>query len=201
MTGLFGYGLSVSFMIRSGLGLGPWDAFHVGIHQLSGMSIGTATILVGLLILVGTAFMGVRPGAGTIANMILIGVFIDLLLPFTPAAADWRWGFGYYAVGILMAGLATGMYIGAGMGEGPRDGLMMGISRRTRWPVRRVRTLIEVVVLVLGWLMGGTVGIGTVFFTLGIGPAVQWGLHIFGRPDDHPRPPSPSPKIAVCPHV
>lgn len=192
VVGLFGYGAAVALMIRSGLGLGPWDAFHVGIHEITGMTIGTASIVVGFLILIGTYFMGVRIGAGTVANMILIGVFIDLLLPATPAAIDWRWGLAYYAGGILTAGLATGMYIGAGMGEGPRDGLMMGLSRHTGWPVRRVRTLIEMCVLLLGWLMGGAVGVGTILFTLGIGPSVQWGLEIFDRdravPDAPPCP-------------
>lgn len=186
-------------MIRSGLGLGPWDAFHVGIHELTGMSIGSASIAVGFLILIGTYFMGVRIGAGTIANMILIGVFIDLLLPVTPVAGTWKLGLVYYATGILTAGMATGMYIGAGMGEGPRDGLMMGLSRHTGWTVRRVRTLIEMCVLLLGWLMGGAVGVGTVLFTLGIGPSVHWGLQIFDRERAVPPAPSPSSSAPPCP--
>lgn len=178
--GLFGYGLAVTLMIKSGLGLGPWDAFHVGIQQITGVPVGMASIIAGVFIVAGSYFIGVRPGPGTLANMILIGVFIDLLLPITPDAPGWVWGLMYHIVGILACGLATGFYIGAGLGKGPRDGLMIGVSQRTGWPVRRVRTLIELTVLVLGWLMGAQIGLGTVLFALGIGPAVQWGLRVCG---------------------
>jgi uncharacterized membrane protein YczE len=188
VAGLFGYGIAVALMIRSGLGLGPWDAFHVGLHQHTGLTVGTVSILVGLLIVVGTVAMGNRPGAGTLANMVLIGVFIDLLMPLVPDATHWSWGVGYYSAAVVMAGLATGMYIGAGLGSGPRDGLMLGISAHTGWTPGRVRTMIEVAVLAAGWLLGGTVGVGTLMFTLGIGPAVQWGLRLFGALPSGPVP-------------
>lgn len=167
-------------MIRSGLGLGPWDAFHVGIHNLTGMTVGTASILVGLVIVLASLPLGVRPGSGTIANMVLIGIFIDLILPVVPEAAGGLLGLGYYVVGIGLAGLATGMYIGAGLGSGPRDGLMLGLSSLRGWPVRRVRMMIELSALGAGWVMGGPVGVGTVLFALLIGPAVQVGLRLFG---------------------
>ncbi len=186
IVGLFGYGLSIALMIASGLGLGPWDAFHVGIHNVSGMSVGVASIVVGLVLQIGIWFIGVRPGAGTLVNMVLIGVFIDLLLPVIPSANTWLWGLAYYVPGVLLCGLSTGFYIGAGLGKGPRDGLMLGLHQRTGWPVRRVRTLIELAVLGLGVAMGGPLGIGTLLFAFGIGPAAQWGLRVCGVLDEVP---------------
>lgn len=180
LLGLFLYGLAVAFMVRSELGLGPWDAFHQGIHELTGMSIGAASILVGFVIILGTLLIGVRPGMGTLANMVLIGVFIDLLLPVVPAAEGWGWALGFFLGGIGLCGFATGLYIGAGLGKGPRDGLMIGISQQSGWSVRRVRTLIELAVLACGWMMGGTIGVGTLLFACAIGPATQWGLQLFG---------------------
>lgn len=180
VLGLTLFGVAIALMVQSGLGLGPWDAFHVGLSQLTGVSIGMASILIGLLIVGGALLIGVRPGPGTLANMVLIGIFIDLLLPVVPEAHGWVWGLAYYLVGIVICGFATGLYIGAGLGKGPRDGLMIGIGHRTGWPVRRVRTLTEIGVLACGWLMGGTIGVGTVLFAVSIGPAMQWGLQLFG---------------------
>jgi hypothetical protein len=180
LAGLLVYGLAIALMIRSNLGLGPWDAFHVGIHMLTGMSVGVASIVVGLLIVAGTTLSGERPGAGTLANMVLIGVFIDLLLPVVPAASGWLVGLMMFVAGLALCGFATGLYIGARLGKGPRDGLMIAISAHTGWPVRRVRTVIELTVLAAGWLMGGTVGLGTILFTAGIGPVTQWSLQLFG---------------------
>lgn len=190
IVGVFGYALSVALMIASRLGLGPWDAFHVGIHKVTGMSVGTASIVVGLVLLIGIWFIGVRPGPGTLVNMVLIGVFIDLLLPIIPPASNWLWGLIYYIPGVVLCGLATGFYIGAGLGKGPRDGLMLGLHERTGWPVRRVRTLIEVAVLGLGVLMGGTIGVGTLLFAFGIGPAAQWGLRVCGALGDQKQVPA-----------
>lgn len=192
LTGLLAYGLAVALMIRSNLGLGPWDAFHVGIHMLTGMSVGVASIVVGLIIVAGTTMAGVRPGAGTLANMVLIGVFIDLLLPVVPESSTWLVGLPMFIAGVVLCGFATGLYIGARLGKGPRDGLMIAISEHTTWPVRRVRTIIELTVLVAGWLMGGAVGLGTILFTVGIGPVTQWGLQLFGfsaTGAEQPRPP------------
>lgn len=178
--GLLLYGVAIALMVRSDLGLGPWDAFHMGLSRLTGMTIGVASIVVGLAILAGTYLIRVRPGAGTLVNMVFIGVFIDMLLPLIPDAGSWFWAFPYFITGIVLCGLATGLYIGAGLGKGPRDGLMIGIGQLTGWPVGRVRTVIEMSALALGWLMGGTVGIGTILFTFSIGPVTQWGLQLFG---------------------
>jgi uncharacterized protein len=180
MVGLFGCGLAVALMIRSRLGLGPWDAFHVGLHRLTGLTVGTVSILVGLVIICGTWFMKVRPGSGTLVNMVMIGVFIDLLLPVVPEAPGPAWGFAYYFAAIVVFGLATGLYLGAGLGSGPRDGLMIGLSERSGWPVRRVRTLVELAVLAAGWSMGGRVGVGTILFAFTVGPAMQWGMQLGG---------------------
>lgn len=197
VIGLFGYGVAVALMIQSQLGLGPWDAFHVGVETLTGIPVGQVSIYAGLLIIVGTWFIGVRPGLGTISNMILIGVFIDLLLPVLPQAHGWGMGLAYFIPGLLICGLSTGFYIGAGLGNGPRDGLMVGLRQRTRWPVRRIRTLIELVVLLFGWLMGGPIGLGTLLFAFGIGPAAQWGMRVCGVLDQ----PSGSVRAAVASHA
>lgn len=179
LLGLFVYGLACALMIRSEFGLGPWDAFHVGLHRLTGLSVGAASIVVGVAIVGGTWLIGVRPGLGMLANMVLIGVFIDLLLPAVPSATGWLRP-AYHVAGTVLTGFATGLYIAPGLGEGPRDGMMLGIAARTGWSVRRVRTAIELTVLALGWALGATVGLGTIVFALGIGPATQWGLRLFG---------------------
>lgn len=179
VAGLAGYAIAIVLMIRSGLGLGPWDAFHVGLHRLTGISVGTASVLVGLGIVAGSWFIGVRPGPGTLANMLLIGIFIDLLLPTVPPAPSPSVGYPYHLAGILLTGFATGMYIAPGLGKGPRDGLVLGISDASGWSVRRVRTLIELAVLALGSAMGARVGIGTLLFAFGIGPVTQWSLQHF----------------------
>ena len=172
--------LAIALMVKSELGLGPWDAFHVGLHRLTGLSVGMVSIFVGVLIICGTWFLDVRPGAGTLVNMVMIGVFIDLLLPIVPAAADPGWGLGYYLLAILVFGVATGLYLGAGLGSGPRDGLMIALAERSGWTVRRVRTLVELGVLAAGWMMGGGIGFGTVLFAFTVGPAMQWGMQLGG---------------------
>jgi uncharacterized protein len=179
-AGLFLWGLAIALFIRSHLGLGPWDAFHYGAHLQTGISVGTASILAGFVILIANLALGMRPGVATILNMMLIGVFTDVLLPLVPDATRLTTAATYFAVAIPLTGFASGLYIGAGFGHGPRDGLMMALTLRTGWSVRRIRTLIEVVVLALGWLMGGTIGIGTIIVTLTIGHSVQWGLRLFG---------------------
>lgn len=167
-------------MVRSGLGLGPWDALHTGLHLRFGIGIGTASILAGVAIVVGSLPLGVRPGVGTVANMVLIGTFINLLLPLVPAAPNVATGAAYDLAGIALSGWFTGAYIAAGLGKGPRDGLVLALAARTGWPVRRVRTAIELSVLGFGWALGGPLGIGTVLFALLIGPSMQWGLARWG---------------------
>lgn len=194
-VGLFGWALAIALFIRSHLGLGPWDAFHYGMHLQTGISVGNASIIAGVAI-VGINFaLRIRPGVATLLNMVLIGVFTDVLLPVVPDAPSLAVAVAYFAAAIPLVGVASGLYIGAGFGHGPRDGLMMALTLRTGWSVRRIRTLIELSVLVLGWLMGGTVGIGTIVVTLTIGHSVQWGLRMF----DAAPPPThvPAPRRAL----
>jgi uncharacterized protein len=191
MTGLALFGFAVALMIRSNLGLGPWDAFHVGLHTLTGMTVGMASIVVGVVIVAASWFIGVRPGPGTVVNMVGVGLFIDLMLPIVPNAPGLWAAFGYFAVAIVVCGFASGLYIGAGLGKGPRDGLMIGLSQRFDVRVGRLRTGCELFVLLCGWLMGGTVGIGTVIFAVTIGPAMQWGLQVFGMSATGLRPGDP----------
>lgn len=179
LVGLLAFGVAIVLMIRSGLGLGPWDAFHVGIHRNTGVSVGTVSVVVGALIVGGTWLSGARPGIGTLGNMVLIGLSIDLFLPYLDPAPDFRWGLAYYLLAIGLSGLGTGLYIGAGLGKGPRDGMMIVLSERSGWPVRRVRMAMEVSVLSAGWLLGAEIGVGTLLFAALIGPAAQWGLSRF----------------------
>ncbi|MEX1184448.1 MAG: hypothetical protein WEF86_14645 [Gemmatimonadota bacterium] len=178
--GLFGVGLAIALFIRSQLGLGPWDAFHYGLHLQTGLSVGAASIVTGLVIVFTNLVLGVRPGVGTLLNMVLIGVFMDLLLAVVPDAASLPVAAAYFASAILLFGLASGAYMAAGFGHGPRDGMMMALTLRTRRSVRSIRTMIELSALLLGWLMGGPIGIGTVLVTTTIGHSVHWGLRVFG---------------------
>jgi uncharacterized protein len=180
LAGMFGFGLSISLMIRSHLGLGPWDAFHVGLQSLTGMTVGTASILTGLLIVIGMAAAGEPPRLATIVNMFATGTFLDLLLPYVPPASGLAAELAFSLAAIALAGVSTGLYISAGLGKGARDGLSMWLSRLTGAPVRRVRMVVELVVLAGGWAMGGTIGVGTVLFSLLIGPSMEQGLRLFG---------------------
>jgi uncharacterized membrane protein YczE len=178
--GFLGWALAVALMVRSGLGLGPWDAFHAGLDRLTGMGIGVASIVTGVVVVLVGLRVGVRPGPATVANMVLIGVFIDLLLPMVPPARGWIAGLAYHLAGIALGGWFTGVYIAAGLGKGPRDGFTLGLAARTGWPVRRTRTVIELSVLAGGWALGGALGVGTLLFALLVGPSMQWGLRRWG---------------------
>ena len=180
LTGLLAFAVAIALMIRSGLGLGPWDAFHFGLHRLTGLSVGMASILAGLIVVGISLALRAKVGPATLANMILVGLFTDLALPVIPAARGWGPGLAFHSLGIGLMGLATGMYIAAGLGAGPRDGLMAALSARYTWSIQRTRTLIELTVLALGWAMGGTLGVGTILFAVAIGPSVQWGMRMFG---------------------
>jgi uncharacterized protein len=177
LAGLWLFALGVVLGLRSGLGVAPWDVLHDGIRQATPLSFGAATVLVGLVLVVVALAFGVRPGPGTLVNMVAIGAFADALLdsgfvqdldarslPVRLAAV--------LAGGGLVA-FGSALYIGAGLGAGPRDSLMLALSARTRLPVGLIRGLLEGSVLGVGWLLGGVVGVGTVLFAFGIGPAVQ----------------------------
>jgi uncharacterized membrane protein YczE len=178
LGGLVAFGWSLALLVRSDLGLDPWDVFHQGLSVASGVPIGVCTIAAGAVVLLLWIPLGQRPGIGTVANVVVVGVSLDatlLLLP-QPDTLPIRWAF--LLCGVVLNGIATGAYIGAGLGPGPRDGLMVGLASRG-WSVRLARTSIEVIILIAGFLLGGTVGIGTVLYALMIGPIVHAALPAF----------------------
>jgi uncharacterized membrane protein YczE len=190
LIGLALYGVSLAMFIRAGLGLDPWDVFHQGIAGKIGLSIGTVVVIVSFLVLLLWIPLRQMPGLGTLANAVLVGVFADIGLALIPEFSHLGGQVGMLAGSVLLNGIATACYIGARLGPGPRDGLMTGIARRTGWSVRASRTGIEVVVLGAGWLLGGSVGAGTVIYALAIGPLVQLLLPRFTVPE-RPKPGQP----------
>jgi uncharacterized membrane protein YczE len=178
--GLLLFGGSLALLVRSRLGLDPWDVFHQGLAIRSGIPIGTVTILVGAVVLLLWIPLGQRPGIGTIANVILVGLALDGTLAILPTQSDLGVRWAFLVAGIVLNGIATGAYIGAALGPGPRDGLMVGLAAR-RHSLRVVRTAIELTVLGIGWLLGGTVGIGTVLYAVTIGPIVHVTLPALTR--------------------
>ena len=178
LVGLCGYGSSMAVMVRAGLGLDPWDVFHQGLTVHTPMSIGLASAVVGVAVLLAWIPLRNRPGIGTVANVIVIAVTVDagLSVLSTPTSLGVRIAMMVGAV--VLNAFSTVLYVGAGLGPGPRDGLMTGLVVRTGLSVRLVRTSIEATVLAVGWLLGGTVGVGTVLYAFGIGPLVQLFLRI-----------------------
>ncbi|WP_262849228.1 membrane protein YczE [Mumia quercus] len=171
--GLLLYGWSMALMIEAGLGLDPWDVFHEGLTHYLPLTFGQITILVGALVLVLWIPLRQWPGLGTILNVLLIGIAVDqgLWLLAQPDSLALR--VVMLVAGVVLNGLAGALYIGAHLGPGPRDGLFLGLVRRAGYSVRLMRTSVEVAVLALGWVLGGTVGVGTVLYALAIGPLVQ----------------------------
>ncbi|WP_344255425.1 hypothetical protein [Terrabacter carboxydivorans] len=176
IAGLVLYGVSMAMMIRSTLGLDPWDVFHAGIATHVPLTFGQVTIVVGALVLLLWVPLRQWPGLGTVANVVVIGLAADAgLALIAPPTSMWA-RILLLVSGIVLNGVAGGLYIGSQLGPGPRDGLMTGFARRTGLSIRLVRTSIEVVVLSVGWLLGGPVGLGTVLYAVSIGPLVQFFL-------------------------
>ena len=186
-VGLFCYGFGIALMVRAGIGIAPWDVLSQGIMLNTGIPFGTVTIILSVIVLLIWIPIRQRPGVGTIANAALVGIFADLGLAWLAPASDLWWSIILFASGLVMVGFATGLYIGARYGPGPRDGLMTGLHRVTGWPIWVVRTGIEVVVLVIGWLLGGNVGIGTLAFALLIGPLAGFFMPLLLVPAARPR--------------
>ncbi len=178
-AGLALYGVSLALLLRAGLGLAPWDVLHQGLAERTGTTVGQMVIAISFVVLLAWVPLRQRPGFGTFANAVLVGVFVDLTMRVLGDAHPWPLRVLLLLAGVLLNGLATALYIGASLGPGPRDGLMTGLVRRTGRSVRMVRTAIEVSVLVVGWLLGGTVGIGTVVYALAIGPLAHALLPAF----------------------
>ena len=179
LVGLALYGVSLALVLRAGLGLAPWDVLHQGLAQHLGTTIGQMVVAVSFVVLLAWLPLRERPGFGTFANAVLVGVFVDLTLLVLDPVQAWPVRLLLLLGGVLLNGLATALYIGASLGPGPRDGLMTGLVRRTGRSVRLVRTLIEVTVLLVGFLLGGTVGVGTLLYAVAIGPVAHALLPLF----------------------
>jgi uncharacterized membrane protein YczE len=176
-AGFAAWGLGLSLFVRANLGMGPWDAFHQGLARQLGLTIGTASIIASVIVLLFWIPLRQRPGYGTILNALAIGPFTDLGLWLLPQEIGSLWlRAAMLLAGMACVGLGSALYLPAGLGAGPRDGLMMGLNRKTGWSIRVSRTCVEASALAIGWAMGGTVGIGTVVFAFGIGPVVQFSL-------------------------
>lgn len=183
VVGLVMFGFGIALMVEAGLGLGPWEALHQGIARLTGIEIGTVSILLGLPILAMWWPLGERPGIGTLVNVVLIGTSTNVGIGLLPTPGDDALAvrLALMVGGVVVIALGSGIYLATDLGPGPRDGLMTGVHRRFGWSIRRARTVVELTVLAIGWALGGTVGLGTVVFALGIGPLVQIALRVFDR--------------------
>lgn len=172
LIGLFLFGIGIAMMLRAEIGVAPWDVLGQGIVQQTGIGFGTVTIILSIIVLLLWIPIRQKPGVGSVLNAILIGPFADVGLAVFRTPDSLLGKVVLMVFGIVIIGFATGLYIGARYGPGPRDGLMTGLHRVTGWPIWVVRTGIEVIVLTLGWMLGGTVGVGTLAFALFIGPLV-----------------------------
>ncbi|MEV5243136.1 hypothetical protein AB0K89_29085 [Streptomyces cinnamoneus] len=185
--GLALYGISLALQLRAGLGLPPWDVLNQGVSRHTGLSIGTATIVIGALVLLLWIPLRQRPGLGTVSNVLVIGLVVDATLSVTPAPPGTLWvRIPLLLFAVVLCGAATGLYISPRFGPGPRDGLMTGLHRKTGRSVRLVRTSIEVAVLATGFALGGSVGVGTALFAVAIGPLAQFFLRFFEIPGAAP---------------
>jgi uncharacterized membrane protein YczE len=187
VSGLLLCGTGIALMVHADLGLSPWDVLHQGLSRRTGISIGLVGILVGFVILVAWIPMRQRPGVGTVANVLLIGLTVDATLAVLPDVDGLPARVALLVLGTFLFGPGSGLYIGVGLGPGPRDGIMTALVARGH-SVRMVRTLIEVTVLAAGWLLGGTVGLGTVLFAATVGPNVHFFLERCTLA--HPEPPT-----------
>lgn len=181
ILGLALYGLGIVVTIQAHIGYEPWDVFHVGLARTTGLSIGTISIIVGLVIVVLIALLGERLGLGTLLNMILIGLFLDLFMALgvIPQAKDLLTGIPMLLAGLLIIALASYFYIKSAFGAGPRDNLMVVLARRTKLPIGVCRGAVELLVTIIGWLLGGMVGVGTVISVVMIGFFIQLVFRLF----------------------
>ncbi|GHI09213.1 hypothetical protein AQI88_13215 [Streptomyces cellostaticus] len=181
-AGLALYGASAALIVRADLGLEPWNVLHQGLAELTGLSMGLALTLVGAAVLLLWIPLRQRPGLGTVSNVLVIGFVMDATLAAVPEAHSLAVRASLLVAGVVLNGVATGLYISADFGPGPRDGLMTGLHRRTGRSIRLIRTAVEVTVVATGFALGGTVGVGTVLYALSIGPLAQFFLRVFAAP-------------------
>ncbi|MEU1517808.1 hypothetical protein ABZ490_37645 [Streptomyces sp. NPDC005811] len=181
-VGLALYGASAALLVEAGLGLEPWGVLHQGLGKLTGLTIGVVSIVVGAVVLLLWIPLRQRPGLGTVSNVFVVGLAMDGTLALVPEVHALAVRVPLLLAGVLLNGVATGLYITADFGPGPRDGLMTGLHRRTGRSIRLMRTAIEVAVVVTGFTLGGTIGVGTLLYALSIGPLAQFFLRAFAVP-------------------
>lgn len=183
-AGLFIMAYGIALMITASLGLSPWDVLHMGLYKTLGLTIGTWSQLVGLLIIAFTYLLTKkRPTIGTLLNMIFVGVFTDIFLAshLFVKPSNLFISIIYLMISIVIMGVGAGMYISSRVGAGPRDGLMLELSSRLGWSIRKVKTVMEIIALTIGWLLGGPVFVGTLVFTITIGPIMQLSIQLFTK--------------------
>ena len=181
ITGLFFFGLGEAIIIGSGSGVSPWTVLAQGISVMTDLSVGTATFLISIVILIFWIPLKQAPGIGTILNAIIIASTIDLTLPYLPQPNDTYFKLLQACIGIFVVGLGSGIYLISNLGPGPRDGLMIGLQKQTGTSIPLIRTILELSAVISGWLLGGVVGLGTVLFVFGIGPCVGIGLTLVAK--------------------
>lgn len=183
LWGLFLFGLGIVMTIKSNLGTAPWDALHLGLIHYLPLTLGQVSQLTGVLVIIISYFLGMKPGWGTIANMYFIGIFIDVIMDskWIPDPTHWLFQIGLLLAGILVIGWGSFFYLSAALGAGPRDSFMVGAIAKTGWPVWKVRTIIESSVAILGYFLGGPIGIGTIIIALTLGPSIQWSFSLMGK--------------------
>jgi uncharacterized membrane protein YczE len=187
LIGLILFGLGEALLIAAGVGVSPWTVLAQGITYITGWSIGFATFMTSLFVLLCWVPLRQTPGIGTILNAIIVALTLEYLLPYLPTFENLFLKIGEAIVGVLVTGIGAGLYLTANLGPGPRDGLMTGLQRMTDLPIARGRSCLELIVIAIGWALGGSVGVGTVLFALGIGPSIaasMYGLEsAFSKPD------------------
>lgn len=191
LAGLLGLGLGLAILLEAGIGVGPWGVFHDGIARITPLTFGQALMSVGVVVLALAWFwLGERPGPGSFVNMLLVGPSVDLFRAsgWIPVQHDLLPGMVQAVIGVALLGLASGAYITARFGAGPRDSFLLGLSRRFAVSIRRMRTIIELIVLAIGILLGGSFGLGTLLFAFAIGPSMQTSLRVFRGLRPLPRP-------------
>ncbi len=181
IIGLFLFGLGETLLLASGGGVSPWTVLAEGLSIHSSYSIGWCTILVSFIVLILWIPLKQKPGIGTILNAIIVALVLDYALPYLPNPENYKFKVIQIIIGVLITGLGSGFYLIANLGPGPRDGLMTGLQKMTGKPIALVRSTIEVMVVFFGWLLGGTAGLGTIIFALGIGPAVAIGIYFVSK--------------------
>ena len=173
--------VGVALLLRSELGAAPWEVFHAGLAHATGGTVGLAASATAVLAVGIALIAGVRPGLGTLVNVVLLGACIDAALAIVPVAPSVALAACYLGAGIVLLGLGTGLYLSARLGAGPRDSLMIALTRRRGWSISRARIAVELIALVAGLLLGGRAGIGTLVYAAAIGPATQWGIDLFAK--------------------